>query len=342
MKKTLLFSAALAATVVTTNAQTVSNAGFENWEGPSGTFMQTTNPTSWFGTDKLLSDNFILLQAIGVTPVAQLSKSTDAHSGSFAAELKTKFQGDTLGNVPCALVNAKLSLNIMAILADPDFSNILNAVTYIGGTPTLGKKVDSVNAWIKLTDENEDNGFVTVTALQKAKTSTGADTMIAIGEGSSVIMLGVSNNYREISVPVAYASASNTATDTLLVVFSSSTVSSPTSPTTNNNTLLVDDVSMYTSDGSTVSVKQPLFAEDIASVYPNPATNVVYFNLNTYSRAQDYTLVVTDVAGKIILNERLNEQVNAKNVSAWAKGNYFYSLTNTQNGKFEKGKFTVK
>ena len=77
-------------------------------------------------------------------------------------------------------------------------------------------------------------------------------------------------------------------------------------------------------------------------IYPNPAKNIIYFNLNTFQKADDYTLIVTDVSGRTILTENLKQQVNEKNVSGWAKGSYFYTLTNVKNGKQLNGKFSVE
>lgn len=341
MKKTLFLTAVLAGTLASAQAQTFSNAGFETWQGPSGVF-QIENPGSWFGSDKLITDYALFLIPLGATPAKQLFKTSDRHSGEFAAELKTKFLGDTLGNVPCALINASVSIDIGAVMGNPDLSNILNLFKYTGGTPILQRKVETVSAWVKLTDQNNDNASVVITALQKAKTPGGADTMIAIGGGTQIIANNVSNDYREITVPVVYANANNTATDTMIVVFSSSAVVTSEDTTTDGNTLLVDDVTMTTSEGSTLSIQQPVFAEDIALVYPNPAKNVIYFNLNTFQKADDYTLTITDVTGRTILTENLKQQVNEKKVSSWAKGSYFYMLTNVKNGKLLNGKFSVE
>jgi hypothetical protein len=341
MKKTLLLTAVLAGTLASTQAQTFSNAGFETWQGPSGVY-QIENPGSWFGSDKLITDYALFLIPLGATPAKQLYKTSDRHSGESAAELRTKFLGDTLGNIPCALINAQVSIDIGAVMANPDLSNILNLFIYTGGTPILRRKLETISAWVKLTDQNNDNASVVITALQKAKTPGGADTMIAIGGGSQIIANNVSNNYREITVPVVYANPNNTATDTMIVVFSSSAVVTTGDISTDGNTLLVDDVSMTTSEGTSLSIRQPVFAEDIALVYPNPAKNLIYFNLNTFQKAEDYRLTVTDASGRVILMENLKQQVNEKNVSGWAKGNYFYSLINTKNDKHVNGKFSVE
>ncbi len=342
MKKILFFAAAMATTITVSQAQTMTNAGFETWQGPTGA-LQLESPNSWYGSDKTLSDLAFLLATVGVTPEKQLFKTTDSHSGTYAAELKTAFLGDTVGNVPGLLINAKLSFDLMAILANPDFSNFLNYVTYTGGTPLLGKKVDNVKAWVKLTGDQQDQSSVIINAMKKGKTASNADTMILIGSGTRLISPNAANAYEEITVNMNYLNANNTATDTLIVVFSSSAVISSTTPTTDGNTLKVDDVSMTTSDGtSPVSIQEPVFREDIAVVYPNPAKDLVYFNLNAAERATDYTLTVTDVAGRVVLQEQLKQQINPKQVSGWARGSYFYTLINTKSNKSEKGKFAVR
>ena len=340
MKKILLFAAALTASVASTQAQTIANGGFETWQGPSG-LLQLENPNSWYGSDKTLGDYALILAGFGVTVEKQLFKSTDSHSGTYAAEIKTAFLGDTVGNVPGLLLNAKINFDLLGVISDPDFSNFLDHVTYSGGTPLLGKKVDNVKAWVKLTNDQQDQASVIISAFQKGVTASNADTLILIGSGTQVISPDANNAYKEITVPMVYPNAANTATDTLIVVFSSSAVISSTTPTTDGNTLKVDDVSMTTSNGTT-SIQEPVFRDDIAVVYPNPANDVIYFNLNAAEKATDYTLTVTDVTGKVVLQEQLKQQINPKQVSQWAKGNYLYSLVNTRSNKSEQGKFTVR
>jgi hypothetical protein len=340
MKKILLFAAALTTVVASTQAQTIVNGGFETWQGPSG-LLQLENPGSWYGSDKTLGDYALILAGFGVTVEKQLFKSTDSHSGTYAAEIKTAFLGDTVGNVPGLLLNARINFDLLGVISDPDLSNFLDHVTYSGGTPLLGKKVDNVKAWVKLTGDQQDQSSVIISAFQKGVTAGNADTMILIGSGTQVISPNPNNEYVEITVPMTYANASNTATDTLIVVFSSSAVISSTTPTTDGNTLKVDDVSMTTSDGTT-SIQEPVLRDDIAVVYPNPAQNVIYFNLNAAEKAADYRLTVTDVTGKVMLQEQLKQQINPKQVGQWAKGNYLYSLVNIRNNKSEQGKFTVQ
>ena len=343
MKKKILLSVMVLVHVFTSSqARTIANDGFENWQGPTGS-LQLESPNSWYGSDKTLSDLEFILGTVGVTPEKQLFKTTDAHSGTFAAEIKTAFLGDTVGNVPALLLNAQINFDLLGVIADPDFSNFLDHVTYTGGTPLLGKKVDNVKAWVKLTGDQQDQASVLISAFKKGLTSNNTDTMILIGSGTKLITPNAANTYEEVTVPMIYTSASNTATDTLIVVFSSSAVINETTPTTDGNTLKVDDVSMTTSEGtSPTSIQEPVFRDDIALVYPNPANNIVYFNLNVAEKASDYTLKVTDVTGRVVLQEQLKQQINPRSVTGWSKGSYFYTLTNVKNDKSEQGKFAVQ
>lgn len=341
MKKILCAAALLAAIFSTSRAQTIVNGGFETWQGPSGS-LQLENPGSWYGSDKTLSDLGVLLMAVGVTPEKQLFKTEDAHSGTYAAELKTAFLGDTVGNVPGLLLNAKLNIDLFAIIANPDFSSFFDFVTYTGGTPLLGKKVDNVKAWVKVEGDQQDPGSIIISAFQKGVTASNADTMILIGSGTQVVIPDPTNSYQEVTVAMDYQNANNTATDTLIVAFSSSAVITAATPITDGNTMKVDDVTMTTSDGTTTSIQEPVFRDDIAVVYPNPAETVVYFNLNAAEKPADYMLTITDLSGKVVLREQLKQQINPKPVSGWAQGSYYYSLLNTKNNKSEQGKFVIR
>jgi len=339
MKKTLLMAACLTAAALSSQAQTFTNAGFEAWAGPSG-LLQLEHPDGWTGSDATINELGPLLFLVGITPKKQLSKSTEAHSGSFAAQVTTKFLGDTVGNVPGLLLNARISIDLGAIGGNPDLSNFLNYVKYTGGTPVLGKKVENVKAWVRLDGSNQDQASMIVFAMKKAKTAGGQDTMVAIGNAAIVISPNAANSYVEATANVTYTDPAVTATDTLIVAFSSSAIINENTVRTDGNTLLVDDVSMTTSD--VLAIRQPVFRGDVVLVYPNPASRSIYFNLNTAERAEDYTLTICDVAGRTVHQQRLKQLVNEQSLNGWAKGSYFYTLHNTRSQQSVKGQFAVQ
>ncbi len=317
-------------------AQSFTNAGFETWEGPSGTY-QIEYPTGWQGSDKMTTDNAFALGLAGITPVKQVYKSSDVHEGSTSVELRSKFLGDTVGVLPGVLFNAKADINLAALLENPDFSAMANFVIFQNATPILQKRVDSVTAWVKLTDENQDNASITLAAMQLAKGTSGNDTLIQIGGGLLSIEPGVSNEYRAVSVAMVYDDANNTKTDTLYVMIASSDLEDTA---TDGNTLFVDDVNLFTSDATT-SIKQPLLSGSKMTVYPNPSQERVYFNLNPAESALDFKLTIFDISGRVLLNETLQQHINARELSGWSKGNYYYQLSNLKNNTRENGKFTI-
>ncbi|WP_118951073.1 T9SS type A sorting domain-containing protein [Taibaiella helva] len=339
MKKTLLMAACLTAATLSSQAQTFTNAGFEAWTGPSG-LLQLEHPDGWTGSDATINELGPLLLLVDITPKKQLSKSTEAHSGSFAAQVTTKFLGDTVGNVPGLLLNAKINIDLGAIGGNPDLSNFLSYVKYTGGTPVLGKKVENVKAWVRLDGSNQDRASIIVLAMKKAKTAGGQDTMVAIGNAAVMINPNAANSYVEATANVIYTDPAVTATDTLIVAFSSSAIIDENTVRTAGNTLLVDDVSMTTSD--VVSIRQPVFRGDVVLVYPNPASRSIYFNLNTAERAEDYTLTICDIAGRTVHQQQLKQLVNEQSLSGWAKGSYFYTLHNTRSQQSVKGQFAVQ
>lgn len=337
MRKNLWITACLTVASFCAGAQSFTNPGFETWSNPSG-LLQLEHPDGWYGADATLNDIGPLLMLFGITPKKQLAKSTDANSGSFAAQLTTKFLGDTVGNVPGLMLNAKISPNISAIGPNPDFSNILSMVSYSGGTPILGKTVTNVNAFVKLVGASQDQASIAVFAMQKAKTATNQDTLVAIGEGALLIDPNPANNYVKVTVPVIYTDQNNKAVDTLIVAFASSAVQN-NAVRHEGNTLLVDDVSMTL---NVLGIEQPVFRSDVVLVYPNPATGSVYFNLNTAEKAEDYTLSIYDVAGRTVKQQRLKQLINEQSLKGWTKGSYFYTLLNTRTQRAVKGQFAVQ
>jgi len=336
MKKKLLITSMLGLMSCSLSfAQDFSNSGMETWE--SETFMglpplTITNPTGWYGTDRIMGENLLIMLALGFDASAQISQSDDAHSGSAAAAISTVSISDTMPALPGLLSNAKYSLNL-----DPenlDMSSLLSNVVITGGTPVNGKKVDTVFAWVKLDSSNTDDASVTITAMA---TLPGEDTASMIGAGGFIISPS-DEGYVRIAVPMEYLDENMTATDTLIVNFSSSATQSGTA----GNTLLVDDVSMVLSDGQTSGIELPLLSEKAMYVYPNPAAQgYVYFNLNTTLQPAEFSLMITDISGKTLYNQTLNDHINKVDCSAFANGTYFYTLVHHSSQQKESGKIVL-
>jgi hypothetical protein len=79
--------------------------------------------------------------------------------------------------------------------------------------------------------------------------------------------------------------------------------------------------------------------ELLVDVYPNPATNLIIFNINRQDH-KEYTLEISDAAGKIISTIAGNDSLIEYPTSNLQSGVYFYRLS--IDGKEKFGKFVVK
>lgn len=342
MKKTLLLSAMLVTVITaTTKAQTFTNASFETWRNYSvdtvlfgpGSIPLTTPDGGWSGGDSLIAGvtAAAAFGNINIDPKQQLFKSSLAHTGEFSAEMRSAFIGEDIGNVPGILVNAKINVDLQAAMAgDPE--DILDYVSYDGGT-AITAQVDTVKAWISLDSTvNMDEGVMLVSATKQY-----GDSTAIIGSGMITVTKGTAA-FREFVVPLMYAD--NTVPEKLLVVFMSSNFAADSVHA--GNSMKVDDVSYSYKPGSGVGIRQPLFSESKILVYPNPAKNQVYFNLDATVKPSDFSLAIFDINGRVISKEQLQQAVNSKNVAHWAKGSYFYTLVNNKLNSKEQGKFIVE
>lgn len=344
MKKKLLFGALLASSLfaaTSSQAQTMTNASLETWHNLTVGTLALETADNWHGADSLIAAIAPLATTGGypITPAKQLYKTTTAHSGQFAAELQSKNIGNAVGNIPGVLSNAKIGIDFFGLITGGNLSDpasILQYLSYTEATPVT-QRVDTVSAWIKLDNTNLDSALITVFATKSVTASGGGDSTAVVGQ-TQMVVYPVVNEYTRLAIPVQYLN-NTVVPDSLIVVFASS---NPVADSIHNgNKLYVDDVAFsYQSNGT--SIRQPLFADDVALVYPNPASNTIYFNLNAQDRAEDYTLTIADISGRVVLREQLKQAVNAKDVKNWVKGTYFYNLNNSRNGRSAQGKFVVR
>jgi hypothetical protein len=211
------------------NSQTIPNAGFENW---TNMFIYQT-PDSW------TTLNF--LAATGGT--APVTKSTDAHSGSYAAKCETVLaQFDTF---PAEVVPGFVMLG--------DF-NFLTQTGNIGAPFTA--RPDSMIFWMKSSLIGGDT-VIALLQLSKWNSLTGSQDLVGIGQA---FYTNSYTTYHRYSIPVSYIGA--TIPDSINIGF--------VGGSTQGSYFLVDDVSLIY---NTSDVKE--LADDAKSfdIYPNPAND---------------------------------------------------------------------
>jgi len=322
MKKLLLTLTVLVMAASGAKAQ-IANPGMETWHNYTvGIFPPTVlqAPDHWYGLDSLFV-NYSLL--IGGSTNQQVFKSTDAHSGTYAALVITRTQG-FLGAFPGVLMNAQPSLD----LED-------SSVAFIGGTPISGP-VDSVSAWVNYIHPGEftedDTAQMQAIAFKSGAGAGGTDSMV--GYGSLMIPPTVGYEYRALSMNYF----STLMPDKLLIIFSSSPFNMSSGiegAGLDSSRLYVDDVAMVMSP---VHTQQLTAAGQQIAVYPNPAKDMLQVAAPGVAGA--LTLEIFNVSGKCLARQTF-EQSTQLPTTALPAGSYFYRVHNAQGAQLKAGKLQI-
>lgn len=316
MKKifTLCF-AAMASLSATAQLQ----GAMENWRTyNTGIFppVQCEAPATWFGLDSLVIFGGQLIGP-GGTYVKQIFKSTDAHSGSFAARLDTKSQ-DTLGMVPGILANVKFE-----VTGIPDPNDPFASLSYTGGT-FVSTRVPSLDAWVKYTPVGGDSAGLQVLAVLDGASTTGEDSVV--GEGFLIIPQAITS-YVNVNIPIDYVDP-NVVPNKLVII----AISSINEVIHDGSMLFLDDVTF-----SGLSVKNTVAKAQQVKVYPNPVANTLHLttSLNGAHTFSAYNLIGQQVATQTFTGTATVD------VSALAQGSYIYTISNAQGEAVQHAQFTI-
>ena len=269
-----------------TNAQTtIPNAGFETW-------TNANTATSWSSVSEL-------------SLYFSLSRSTDSHSGTYAAQLKTQ-------TIP--IVNIT-----MPGICDLGTIN-LTAQTVEGGTPFTGKP-DTLKGFFKYTPVGTDSMLI---AIMLTKTNSGIQD--TIGGGIFTCSSTVSS-YTEFALPIYYNTAYTENPDTMNIIL----LSSATSAGGNGTTLLVDDLSLVynpvgISENHAINYK----------IYPSPASDHLTISTND-TKNIPVNVKIYNLTGQEVYNENyLNVSNHNINLTAFKEGMYFVKISSNSINKTEK------
>lgn len=76
-----------------------------------------------------------------------------------------------------------------------------------------------------------------------------------------------------------------------------------------------------------LSVDEAVLPELQFAIYPNPATDVLNISLDDMKAGEQATIMVYDMAGKQVYNNKSSQKINTINTTAWAKGIYSFMLS---------------
>jgi hypothetical protein len=312
MKK--LLTVLLLATSLSASAQIITG-NMEAWTNyNSGIFppVPLEIPSGWHGSDSLVCFYGPLLDPVG-SFVKQIFKSTDKHSGSFAAKLVTKTQGTVIGVLPAAISNATMTL---------DTSNAIPIKLHGGVAVT--HRYDYANAWVKyIPAVSGEETQMYVEAVIAGAGANGDDSVI----GTGTVPIYEDNNYSLISANIIY-NQPGTTPNRIRVVF----LSSASTPN-DGSELYVDDVTVSLFP---VQVERVFESTDPIKLYPTIGNGMITLQAETEKAMQ---LQVYNNAGQLMAEQSLkaNDVVNLTHLS---NGLYFYAIS-MDNHPMQRGKFII-
>lgn len=312
-------------------AQTVPNAGFEEW-------TDNTHPVGWNGTFSAnIPINYSGMSLNVIIDYRAANQSTNAHSGNAAVELVPQQASALLMGTPVYSINlpgvVQLGQFNTAAFQNIDVSNLssmnFNIADYIYGGIACDQLPDSVTAWV-LYSTVQDSLRAAVIAT---RCYNGQRQVVAQGE---FLHQGAISEYAPITIPVTVKPGmEGIQPDTVNIIFSAGSQS--VDP---DSRLYIDDVELFTSpvdpNDTTDNPGDGIFSIDnlpIFSVQPNPATDI----LTIIPLANnEYSLRLFDMNGKLVreLNGLQNE--THLNVSDLTKGVYFLQVKQGTNVKTQK------
>lgn len=286
IKKTILMLILFCMVAITHGQSQISQGGFENWSlSAQSTFEEPTG--GWW-------TSLNSLRNLG-GPVT-VEKTSDAHSGNFAARLESKQWGTFI--LPGLLVSGKF---------------VTTAPFIIQGQPFTDKPV-RFKGYYKYTSVNSDSAafFAMITTFNTVtgKRDTIADAKLAIYNTVNVYTAFdiAFNYYDNIAIP-----------DSIDVVFSSS-AGGQDFLCEIGSTLFIDDVMLEYSSG----IIETLFPEIYVRIYPNPASELISIELE--ENVNNGICKIISMDGKIAQEFPINNKHFSVDVSKFAKGKYIINI----------------
>jgi hypothetical protein len=286
MRKTSILLSVLALVSFTVNSQTIPNNGFETW---------SITPPAPFES------------AEGWAGGPSISKSTNAHSGSFALQLETAvFTNPNNGETDTISGNA--------------FTGTPGMGPGMPGTPGFAftGRPDSLTGWYTYSTVGNDANEVRV-ILSRWDTLTLQREEIA----NTVFSCNPSELYSRFSFPIQYNNSNIPDTASIEIRSSNSPMEAPIL----GSILLVDDLEFTSADQTGFSVVEP---SSSIQFFPNPANDIL--NISNKTNAQ---VKIKNALGQVIETIQLSaNSLKTISLSNYSNGIYFIIRDGKYSSKF--------
>lgn len=253
-------------------AQTIPNAGLETWVQRNGREL----PANWQVTDDFYS--------YGTYNTGTTTKTTDAHSGSFAAKLVNVTIPSSTGSYP---ENGLLSAGSRT---SPYVLRALNNLPIGGGVP-YNTRPTQLQFYYKNVGVASDSAVVLVLLT---RTVNGAPSTV----GLSVSLLPPVSTYTGVTLNIQYDSNVTAAPDTAHITFSSG-IARNIAITPSG--LYIDDVSLT---GAALATRADASTQAQLTVAPNPSPGGRFvLNSPDQPALAASPLQVLDALGRIVVQQ---------------------------------------
>jgi hypothetical protein len=319
MKQTFILIFSWLAINATFGQSLLPNGGLEAWHSVQGIDSIYMEPDSnYFATLNELANT----PAIGA-PAGPITcyRTTDAHSGSYAAKLTSKnfpyYPFDIF--IPGMLGTTKL---------------LLSQGTIRLGKPCPGCHPQHLGGWFKYYPVSNDSCKIAILSSRYNSVSHKRDT---IGYGEAIYH-GVTDTWTQFDIAVNYTNLTLTPdTMTILAVASAgfSVINLQGGVGQVGSTMYVDDFVIEYPAG----VQQLLMPDVTVKTYPDPAKDLLKIELSQV--VKNGMLEVYSLEGKKMARYSLMKEMNTIPVYDLVPGTYFYKLTD---GKtvLNTGSFMIK
>jgi len=289
MKK--LFTLIISAIVINYSAsgQAVPNSGFEIWTSHSN----YDDPNGWSTLNSTTS----------ILGIVTVSKSTDAHSGTYSLRGETKFVGSPF-NIPAPALVTTGTINTNTQSADGGIAYTL--------------RPDSIAGWMKYTPVNSDTGYMEVLLMNAAATDT---------VGRAKFFQTSATDWKRFSAAFVYFSQDPVELSRVNLLPSSGYVPQV------GSVVQFDDLEFILITGINEKEGSLNF-----SVSPNPATEELFIK-NPYNETAK--MLLFDITGKKVNEINIGLNTTKTNIATYSPGVYLYSFVNKNSEILYKGKLVI-
>ena len=290
LPKLFLVAALTVVSFFKANAQGI-NGGFEQWDSVDNGMFTNHVPTGWFEFMNSICESESLAWSV--------TQSTDAHSGSYAIQLK----------------NIATSLNQTAML-------MTNSSSQDGG---MNNKIPVTSRYTRL------EGYYKYSTLQPDTFSimvlmTKGEDFIAVAEFKRAAN---TSNYTKFSIPIVYTSPASIIPDSAVIMITAGSNEN----FREGSTLLLDDITFALNTG--LNDNKDAFKAEV-SVYPNPASDYVNIAVKEATHGKVKVELVNIIGQTLKVEETtpVNQQVNMQlNLCDAPKGVLFIKVSDESGSK---------